>query len=79
LKEEGLAAFLDLPLIANNEALGALVFFTREAHQFAPMKWSFYRPLPDKRRSPFITRNYTIAASSKAPNCVMPITSKMIF
>jgi signal transduction histidine kinase len=34
LKEEGLAAFLDLPLIANNEALGALVFFTREAHQF---------------------------------------------
>ena len=45
LKDEGLAAFLDLPLIANNEALGALVFFTREAHQFGADEVDFLSTL----------------------------------
>lgn len=45
LKEEGLVAFLALPLIANNEALGALVFFTREAHQFGADEVDFLSTL----------------------------------
>ena len=45
LKAEGLAAFLDLPLIANNEVLGALVFFTREAHQFGADEVDFLSTL----------------------------------
>jgi len=45
LKDEGLVAFLDLPLIANNEALGALAFFTREAHQFGADEVDFLSTL----------------------------------
>lgn len=45
LKEEGLVAFLALPLTANNEALGALVFFTREAHQFGADEVDFLSTL----------------------------------
>jgi len=44
-KEEGLVAFLALPLIANNEALGALVFLTREAHRFGTDEVDFLSTL----------------------------------
>jgi len=44
-KEEGLVAFLALPLIANNEALGALVFLTREAHRFGADEVDFLSTL----------------------------------
>ncbi|MBM2805795.1 MAG: histidine kinase, partial [Deltaproteobacteria bacterium] len=44
-KEEGLVAFLALPLIANSEALGALVFLTREAHQFGADEVDFLSTL----------------------------------
>jgi signal transduction histidine kinase len=33
-KNEGLVSFISVPLIANNEALGCLVFLTREEHEF---------------------------------------------
>jgi signal transduction protein with GAF and PtsI domain len=64
LKNEGLAAFLDLPLIASNEALGALVFFTREAHQFGADEVDFLS---------------TLAGQVAIAIHHAPITSKMIF
>ena len=44
-KEEGLKSFLGLPLIANQEALGSVVFLTRDEHQFGPQEIDFLSTL----------------------------------
>lgn len=44
-KDEGLVAFLALPLIANNEALGCLTFLTREEHEFSTDEIDFLSTL----------------------------------
>jgi signal transduction histidine kinase len=44
-KNEGLVAFLALPLIANNKALGCLVFLTREEHEFSGEEIGFLSTL----------------------------------
>jgi signal transduction histidine kinase len=44
-KNEGLSSFIGVPLIANNDALGALVFLGREEHQFAEEETDFVTTL----------------------------------
>lgn len=44
-RSEGLVAFLAVPLLAGNEALGCLVFLTREQHEFGEEEISFVTTL----------------------------------
>jgi signal transduction histidine kinase len=42
---EGLSSFIGVPLVANNETLGYLVFFGREAHEFSESEIDFLSTL----------------------------------
>jgi signal transduction histidine kinase len=44
-RNEGLVSFLGVPLMANNEALGCLVFLTREEHEFGDEEVDFVSTL----------------------------------
>jgi signal transduction histidine kinase len=44
-EEEGLVSFLGVPLVANNEVLGCLLFLTREEHEFNPEEIDFISTL----------------------------------
>jgi signal transduction histidine kinase len=44
-KEEGVASFLVLPLIANQIALGSVVFLSRDKHDFGPQEIDFLSTL----------------------------------
>jgi signal transduction histidine kinase len=44
-EEEGLLSFVALPLVANNQALGNLIFLNREAHEFGEEEIGFLTTL----------------------------------
>jgi signal transduction histidine kinase len=44
-RDEGLLSFLAVPLIANNDALGCLVFLSREEHEFGEQETDFVSTL----------------------------------
>jgi len=44
-QDEGLLSFLAVPLIANNDALGCLVFLSREEHEFGEQETDFVSTL----------------------------------
>jgi signal transduction histidine kinase len=45
LENEGLVSFLGVPLIANNETMGCLIFLTRDEHEFAEEEVDFVSTL----------------------------------
>jgi signal transduction histidine kinase len=45
LENEGLVSFLGVPLIANNETMGCLIFLTRDEHKFAEEEVDFVSTL----------------------------------